>query len=57
MSGIKLTKPQRELLDSLPTTCADSFPPARRLVELGLARWEPRKFSDWLVRTEKKAPR
>lgn len=39
-----LTKPQRELLASLPTTCSESYAPAKRLVALGLAVWEEGRF-------------
>lgn len=46
---VKLTKPQRVLFDELPTTCAESYPPAVKLVELGLARWERGSFGDRLV--------
>lgn len=45
----KLTKPQQALLDELPTSCSESYPPAIKLVELGLARWERGTFGDRLV--------
>lgn len=49
---MKLTKPQQELLDSLPTHCAESYAPAQKLVALGLAKWEPQRLSqDRLVAT------
>lgn len=48
----KLTKPQRELLESLPTTCADNYPPAVKLVALGLAQWKSHRFTDLLVRAD-----
>ncbi len=47
----KLTKAQQALLDELPTSCAKSYPPAIKLVELGLARWERGSFGDRLVPT------
>lgn len=47
----KLTKAQAELLASLPTTCADHYPPARALVQKCLARWERGNFGDRLVIT------
>lgn len=39
MTSEKLTKAQRELLSELPTTCAEHYPPARKLVASGLAAW------------------
>lgn len=38
--AVKLSDPQWELLHGLPTTCAEAYRPAQRLVSLGLARWE-----------------
>lgn len=46
----KLTKPQKELLDSLPTPCAESYAPAMKLVAIGLAKWERGTLGDRLVR-------
>ena len=39
MSDIKLSDAQRALLDDLPCTCVDTYPPGRRLVDMGLAEW------------------
>jgi hypothetical protein len=39
MTSERLTKAQRELLTELPTTCAEHYPPARKLVSAGLAEW------------------
>lgn len=47
--SVKLTKPQMALLGQRPCTCSDTYAPARRLVALGLARWEPQMFGDLLV--------
>lgn len=49
---MKLTPAQKLLLRELPTTCADFYPPAKKLVELDLARWEEGRFADTLVATE-----
>ncbi|WP_172352730.1 hypothetical protein [Mesorhizobium sp. NZP2298] len=51
----KLTKPQIELLaDLADTSCSASstYAPARKLVELGLARWIDGKYGDFLAITE-----
>lgn len=49
----KLTKAQRALYDDLPTSCHEGYPPAKRLVELGLARWIPSKYgASRLVRVD-----
>ena len=51
----KLTKPQIELLaDIEETSCSASttYAPARKLVELGLARWVSGKYGDFLAITE-----
>ena len=49
--GVKLTKPQAALLADLPTTCAESYPPARALVSMGLAAWKHGAFGDLLIAT------
>lgn len=36
---MKLTKPQRELLETLPRVVVESYPPAKALVAKGLAKW------------------
>lgn len=46
----KLTKPQQDLFNELPTSCSETYPPAMKLVALGLARWERGSFGDRLVR-------
>ncbi len=49
-----LTKPQMELLQDLERsidgerTISESYRPAQRLVELGLARWVSHSMSEWL---------
>lgn len=52
----RLTKPQQALLDELlekgPVFCVDSYPPAKRLVELGLAEWRKSGLSERLVPKE-----
>ncbi len=48
---MKLTKAQRELLANLPSSCAEYYPPAKRLIALGLAKWRPGYFDDVLVIT------
>jgi len=35
----KLTAPQRSLLRELPTHVVPEFPPAQKLIALGLAEW------------------
>lgn len=49
---MKLSKAQEEFLRSLPSGAADSYLPARKLVELGLASTTPQKYgSDRYERT------
>lgn len=54
---MKLSEPQKRLLDEACSkgsiNCADTYPPARKLVELGLARWETIRFAKKLVPTDK----
>lgn len=53
---MKLTNPQRALLEMVNetgfTTCSESYPPARKLVELGLVVWRKGKYSGWLEPTQ-----
>lgn len=35
----KLTRAQITLLSGLPTSCVFYYPPAKKLVDLGLAKW------------------
>ncbi|QRY69159.1 hypothetical protein JVX98_13120 [Ensifer sp. PDNC004] len=52
---MKLTKPQWLLLvdvDEGDGKASDTYPPAKKLVELGLCRWEPQKYGQKLVITE-----
>lgn len=52
---MKLTKKQLDLLKQVVSTgqltCWDSYPPAKKLVELGLAEWRRGRYSDCLVAT------
>lgn len=45
----RLTMAQAALLASLPCTCSETYPPAKKLVDLGLAKWVRGKFGDTLV--------
>ena len=49
---MKLTKPQAELLLELNAASEvavwDGYPPAKKLVELGLAEWMHRRYGDTL---------
>lgn len=47
----KLTKAQLALLEELPRSVADYYPPAKKLVELGFAAWSRASFGDCLVIT------
>lgn len=41
---MKLTKPQEEFLRAMPTTGVENYAPARKLVELGLAKMIEQKY-------------
>ena len=46
----KLTKTQQELYDKLPCTCVEYYAPAKKLVELGLAKFDNEGFATRLVK-------
>lgn len=48
----KLTKAQQDLYDKLPCTCVEYYAPAKRLVELGLAKFVNYGFSARLVKNK-----
>lgn len=48
-TNTRLTKPQRDLLDQLPCTVAESYPPAKKLVALGLAEWRQGKWGSMIL--------
>lgn len=49
---MKLSKAQRDLIHALPRATPNYYAPARKLVELGLAKWVEGNWQDRLELTD-----
>lgn len=48
----KLTKAQKALYDQLPCSCAEYYAPAKKLVELGLAKFDKKYLGSRLIKVK-----